>query len=145
MLFLPPTEPTTPPQNVQAAAFNSTQITVTWEEVLAIDQNGIIVIYEVRFDPLQFTEVLTTEYINTTAMSAVLPGLQEFVDYNIGVRAYTSVGPGPFSDDVTERTFENRELILTPELISCMINALSTQYRTCLTTSEHPHHCHILH
>ena len=121
---------------------------VTWEEVAAIDQNGIIVFYEVRFDPLQFTEVLMTEYINTTAMSAVLTGLQEYVEYNISVRAYTSVGPGPFSDDVTERTFEDRELItlfLMPEYISCMLNALSTQYRTCLTTSEHPYHCHILH
>ena len=107
MLFLPPTEPATPPQNVQATAFNSTQITVTWEEVLAIDQNGNIVIYEVRFDPLQFTGVLMTEYINTTDMSAVLIGLQEFVEYDISVRAYTSVGPGPFSVAVTNRTFED--------------------------------------
>ena len=106
-LFLPPTEPATPPQNVQATALSSTQIMVTWEEVPAIDQNGIIVIYEVRFDPLQFTGVLITEYMNTTDMSVVLTGLQEYVEYNISVRAYTSVGPGPYSDPVTERTLED--------------------------------------
>ena len=84
---------------------------MTWDEVPAIDQNGIIDIYEVRYDPLQFTGVLTTEYRNTTNMSAVLTGLQQYVEYNISVRAYTSVGPGPLSEDVTERTFEDRELI----------------------------------
>ena len=111
MLFLPPTEPATPPQNVQATALSSTQIMVTWEEVPTIDQNGIITIYEVRFDPLQFTGVLMTEYMNATDMLVVLTSLQEYVEYNISVRAYTSVGPGPFSDDVAERTFEDRELI----------------------------------
>ena len=111
-MFDPPyTEPATPPQNVQATAFSSTQITVTWNEVPAIEQNGDIVVYEVRFEPLQFTEVLLTEYRNTTNMSAVLTGLQQYVEYNISVRAYTSVGPGFLSEDVTERTFEDRELI----------------------------------
>ena len=106
-----PTEPSTPPQNVQATAFSSTQIMVTWDEVPAIEQNGIIIIFEVRFDPLQLTDVLMTEYRNTTDMSVVLTGLQEYVEYNISVRAYTSVGPGPLREDVTERTFEDRELI----------------------------------
>ena len=144
MLFLPYTEPATPPQNVNATAFSSTQITVTWDEVPAIDQNGIIVIYEVRFDPLQLTDVLMTEYRNTTDMSVVLTGLQEYVDYNISVRAYTSVGPGPLSEDVTERTFEDRELF-TLLITSSMLYTLSTQYRTCLTTSGHPYHYHFFH
>ena len=111
MLFVPPTEPATPPQNVQAAAFSSTQIMVTWNEVPAIDQNGIITTYEVRYDPLQFTGVLIIEHVNTTDTSVVLTGLQGYVEYNVSVRAYTSVGPGPFSEDVTERTIEDRELI----------------------------------
>ena len=96
---------------MEAIARSSTEIMVTWAEVLPIDQNGIITIYEVRFDPLQFTGVLMTEYMNTTDMSVVLTSLQEYVEYNISVRAYTSVGPGPFSEDITERTFEDRELI----------------------------------
>ena len=37
-----------------------------------------------------------------------LTGLEEYVEYNITVRAYTSVGPGPYSDPpITERTMED--------------------------------------
>ena len=87
---------------------------VTWERVLAIDENGIIINYEVRFEPLEFTETLTTSSVNTTDtidLTVVLRALQEYVEYNISVRAYTSVGPGPYSDPVTQRTLEDRKLV----------------------------------
>ena len=83
---------------------------VNWEEVPAIDENGIIINYEVEFEPLEFTETLTTSSVNTTNLTVVINGLQEYVQYNISVRAYTSVGPGPYSDPVTERTLEDRKL-----------------------------------
>ena len=107
-------EPATPPQNVQTMAPSSTEIMVTWEEVPAIDENGIIINYEVRFEPLEFTETLTTSSVNTTDtidLTVVLRVLQEYVEYNISVRAYTSVGPGPYSDPVTQRTLEDRKLV----------------------------------
>ena len=48
--------------------------------------------------------------LNTTVVgNATLTGLQEFTEYNISVRAYTSVGPGPYSEEVTNRTFEDGE------------------------------------
>ena len=99
--------PVTPPQNVQANAASSTEILVTWEEVLPIDQNGIITNYEVQYEPLQFMESLDTMFSNTTDMAVNLTNLQEYVQYNISVRAYTSVGFGPFSTEITERTFED--------------------------------------
>ena len=99
--------PATPPQNVQANAASSTEIMVTWEEVLPIDQNGIITNYEVQYEPLQFMESLSTMFVNTTDMAVNLTNLQEYVEYNISVRAYTSVGFGPFSTDIAERTFED--------------------------------------
>ena len=80
---------------------------MTWEEVLAIDENGIIINYEVRFEPLEFTETLTTSFVNTTNLAVVLNSLQEYVEYDISVRAYTSIGFGPFSTEITERTFED--------------------------------------
>ena len=80
---------------------------VTWEEVVAIDENGIIINYEVQFVPLQFTNILELDSINTTDLMIVICGLQEYVEYNISVRAYTSVGPGPYSDPVTQRTLED--------------------------------------
>ena len=84
---------------------------VNWEEVPAIDENGIIVSYEVQFEPLELTETLTTSSVNTTNVAVMIDGLQEYIQYNISVRAYTSVGPGPYSDPVTERTLEDRKLM----------------------------------
>ena len=105
------TEPATAPQNVVTTAETSTTIMVTWERVLAIDENGIIINYEVRFEPLEFTETLSTSSVNTSDLTVVLRALQEYVEYNISVRAYTIVGPGPYSDPVTQRTLEDRKLV----------------------------------
>ena len=80
---------------------------VTWERVSAINESGIITNYEVEVDPLDFIDILTTINVNNTNFSTVITGLQESVEYNIVVRAYTTVGPGPFSLPVTARTFED--------------------------------------
>ena len=96
---------------MEANAISSTEIMVTWEEVLPIDQNGIITIYEVQYEPLQFLESLSTLVTNTNDMAVNLTNLQEYVEYSVSVRAYTIVGPGPYSDPVTERTLEDRKLV----------------------------------
>ena len=92
---------------MEAIAISSTEIMVTWGEVLPIDQNGVITIYEVQYEPLQFIESLSTLVTNTTDMTVNFTNLQEFVEYNISVRAYTFIGFGPFSTKITERTFED--------------------------------------
>ena len=98
--------PATPPQHVRAIARSSTKIMGIWEEVLPHDQNGIITNYEVQFVPLYFTNILDSDSINTTDLFIVISGLQEYVEYNVSVRAYTSVGPSPFTVAVN-RTFED--------------------------------------
>jgi len=40
-----------------------------------------------------------------------LEGLEEYVEYSVRVRAYTSVGPGPFSVAMVSRTLEDGEWI----------------------------------
>ena len=73
-----------------------------------MDQNGIILLYEVQYEPLiTFGGQLMTMVMNTSNTSIVLGGLQEYVEYNITVRAYTIVGPGPFRPAVNNRTAEN--------------------------------------
>ena len=101
-------EPASPPQNVHTTAISSTAIEVRWIEVPMINENGIIISYEIQVEPLDFNDILTIIYVNTTTLSMVVSDLQEFVAYNISVRAYTSVGPGPFSPPVTDRTLEDR-------------------------------------
>ena len=97
---------------MEANAISSTVIMVTWGEVLPFDQNGIITIYEVRYEPLQFMESLNTLVTNTTDMIVNLTNLQEYVEYNISVRAYTAIGFGPFSTEITERTFEDGKCLI---------------------------------
>ena len=76
-----------------------------WDQVPAINRNGDITVYEVQYDPLEtFDGQISTKTTNTSLMCTNLTGLEEYVEYNISVRAYTSAGPGPYSNPVTERT-----------------------------------------
>lgn len=87
---------------------SSTVIFVAWEEVPAIDQNGMIIMYEVVYDPLEtFGGQLSSQSVNTTELFSYLNGLQQDVDYMITVRAYTNIGPGPFTEEVSARTLED--------------------------------------
>ena len=85
---------------------------VTWDEVPGLDQNGIIIDYEVQIEPLDFPADIFVDPLNTTSLSILVTGLEEYVNYNVSVRAYTSVGPGPYSDPVTERTFEDGDVLI---------------------------------
>ena len=76
-----------------ASALSSTEIQVSWSEVPSIDQNGVITMYEVFYDGTFNGSVFTV------GVSVNITGLEEFVVYNISVRAYTSVGSGPFIDN----------------------------------------------
>ena len=88
---------------------SSTEIQVNWTKVPDIDQNGIITQYQVMYEPLMTFGVLNTIIINISnlTMSITLFGLEEYVEYNISVRAYTSVGPGPYSVGIVRRTLED--------------------------------------
>ena len=96
-----------------ASALSSTEIMVTWEEVPMIVQNGNIINYEVKIEPLDFSADILTNLLNTTNLSILVTGLEEYVNYNISVRAYTSVGPGPYGVPVTERTLEEGNFLIT--------------------------------
>ena len=111
MLFITFTAPANSPQNVTSLSLSSTIILVTWEEVPPIDRNGIITTYEVLYDPLESFGQLTHGVQNTTFLFLSLVDLHPFVNYNISVRAYTSVGNGPYSDGILERTLEDRKPI----------------------------------
>ena len=103
--------PNAPPDNVQAITSSSTAILVTWEPVPEIDWNGIITQYEVEFNQSTFNEISTSNLTTTNGpqLMVELEGLEEYVEYTVRVRAYTSVGPGPFSVAVVNRTLEDCE------------------------------------
>ena len=101
--------PASPPENVNAVNISSTSIQVSWEPVPCIDQNGVITQYEVEYNQTTFSEVsmYNTTTVNSTTFMVDLTGLEEYVVYSIRVRAYTSVGAGPYSDVVMETTQED--------------------------------------
>ena len=103
--------PNVPPDNVQAITSSSTAIMVTWEQVPEIDRNGIITQYEVEFNQSTFNEISTSNLTTTNGpqLMVELEGLEEYVEYTVRVRAFTSVGPGPFSAAVVNRTLEDSE------------------------------------
>jgi len=102
-------EPTAPPDNVQVLTTSSTTILVTWDPVPDIERNGIITHYEVEFNQSTFNEISTSNLITTndSQLMVELEGLEEYVQYSIRVRAYTSEGSGPFSLAVMNRTLED--------------------------------------
>ena len=101
--------PASSPGNVMAINISSTLIRVSWSPVPAIDQNGVIAQYEVEYNQTTFSEIsmYNTTTVNSTTLMVDLTGLKEYVVYSIRVRTYTSVGAGPYSDVVMERTQEN--------------------------------------
>ena len=122
---------------------SSTEIVVTWDEIPGLDQNGVIIDYEVQIEQLDFPADIFVDPLNTTSLSINVTDLEEYVNYNISVRAYTSVGPGPYSDPVTERTLEDgRSLHINPQMIICFpaysshVYAVSTTHRTGHTSPE---------
>lgn len=104
--------PSSPPDNVTVVGNSSTSIVVSWGTVPPIDQNGILTMYEVLYQPLEtFSGAIGSLSMNVSAMdmSVVLSNLQEYVYYNISVRAYTSVGDGPYSQEILVLTLEEGE------------------------------------
>ncbi len=91
-------------------AVSSTVISVTWEEVPAIDQNGNITHYEVMYNG-EFDVMNRSNFTDGNIRIFNITGLDEFANYNISVRAYTSVGPGPYSRAEMEITEEDGEVI----------------------------------
>ena len=82
------------------------EVVVSWLEVDPVQQNGIITVYEVDYQPLTDFGSEDVTRVNTTNTTIVLMDLHESVQYNITVRAFTSVGGGPFSNPVASVTHE---------------------------------------
>ena len=102
--------PASPPDNVTAFGISDTVIQVAWDEVPSIDQNGIIIQYDVEYslphisDSQMLVSITVGDFSN---LEVNITGLQAHTDYSIRVRAHTSIGAGPYSDVVNATTFQN--------------------------------------
>ena len=82
-------------------------INITWN--IPTVPNGVIIIYEIRYresnsnGPYNMTNTTNTQY----SIRGLLPN----TNYTIGVRAYTSVGPGEWSDTQMSTSNIRRSLV----------------------------------
>ena len=81
-------------------------INVSWMMLECQDRHGNITMYEVRYTGLNFGENVN-QTLNTSSGDETSLGvndLEEFANYTIEVRAYTAIGPGPYSSPMDVRT-----------------------------------------
>jgi len=83
-----------------------------WDEIPPMDRNGNISMYEIFYNPQDNFEGAigaNSTTVSGSETTVTIKGLEESVTYNISVRAYTSSGAGPFSDDISVTTLEDGE------------------------------------
>jgi len=96
-------EPDDHPQNVRGQNSSSTSILVTWDEVPAEQQNGIITGYTITYHS-QTENHNGTVLVNGSVLQTELTNLKEFVNYDITVLASTVKGDGPLTAPLVVRT-----------------------------------------
>ena len=95
------------PQAVTVTPESSTNLSVSWDPVPPLNKNGVITEYEIRYNQSTFSEEVSFVTVPADSSQLVLVGLEEYVNYTVSVRAYTSVGEGPFSSNITATTLED--------------------------------------
>jgi len=91
------------PQNVRGQNSSSTSILVTWDEVPADQQNGIIMGYIITYQSQTENDNGNVQ-VNGSVHQMELTNLKEYVNYNISVFASTIKGGGPTSEPIIVRT-----------------------------------------
>ena len=85
------------------------EMLVKWDPVPEMERRGVIDHYEIQLNQSSFSEISSVISIITDSpvLMLTLHNLEAFVEYSIAVRAYTSVGAGPFSPIVNNQTFQD--------------------------------------
>ena len=89
-------------------ASSSTSITASWQLPPADSRNGIIKGFKLYYSRKGSTGLPTTFTINNGQIRfKYVTGLDKYSEYEFQVLAFTSVGDGPKSSVVAERTMED--------------------------------------
>ena len=111
LIFSPCTVPSLP-LSATVANKTSTTLLVTW--LPPATPNGVLTSYEVYYKgvssvnpvPASFYQPLSVT-VSAPNTSLVVPGLLPHSNYTISVRAFTSAGPGEYSEEIEDRTEED--------------------------------------
>ena len=84
------------PRSLSKDALNSTSVTLSW--LPPENPNGVILHYEV----VQHNGNISSSLVNfNNTLMGTVEGLSRGTNYTLKIRAYTKVGPGPFSNNIT--------------------------------------------
>ena len=111
-------------------------INVSWEMLECQDRHGNITMYEVRYTGLNFGENVN-QTLNTSSgdeLSLMVDDLEEFANYTIEVRAYTTVGPGPYSSPMNVQTLPDSKCV-------CVCVYVCVFVCVCVCAYVHVHTC----
>ena len=97
--------PAGPPQDVMALTQSPTSILITWSPPLALDRNGIITRYIVKYNLSSDVEANISTLDNSTQI--VVTNLKKYSSYYFTVQAENKIGVGPSSVAVVNTTLED--------------------------------------
>ena len=102
------------PLNVTVANKNSTTLLVTW--LPPTTPNGVLSIYELQYTGVSSVNPVPSSFYQTQHLNISYPGISfllsdlvPYSNYTISVRAFTSAGPGEYSEVIEDRTEEDGE------------------------------------
>ena len=101
------TVPSQPPRGFTLAATTSESITASWQLPPKDSRNGIITGYKLYYKKKGSSGAGSSKLINSQAThSQEVTGLDKYTEYEFQILAFTSVGDGPKSTVVFEKTKE---------------------------------------
>ena len=110
LLCLLLSEPSAAPQSF-TAHFNATShdsIFLSWDPLPLEDQNGIILGYLINITDISREDTLQ---FSSDTHNLTIESLRPHTTYTCLVAAYTSIGMGPFSAEISVQTLETSECV----------------------------------
>ena len=98
------TAPSAPPSSVTVTDVTSSTISVQWESVPCIHQNGDITGYSVQIGVQGDSTTQKLSITGASITNAMITDLNASTNYSIQVAAVNSNGTGVYSDTITTQT-----------------------------------------
>lgn len=98
------------PLNLTITGVTPMSVRLSWSPPERSLRNGEIVQYEIMY--YKRSDPQTASHVNTTATDTVLDGLEPTTNYIFQIKAYTSKGPGPWSNQIPFQTMSRCKLVV---------------------------------
>ena len=120
-------------------------INVSWVMLECHVRHGNITLYEVCCSCSDYMCIVnrTSNTSSGNEISLEVTGLEEFANYTIKVRAYTAVGPGPYSNPIDVRTLPDSKCVTVYVygMFVCMCVRAHTYVYACVCVHTVCHVC----